>query len=500
MAAGTMVELTAADGDINCADQLDMFEAYQKVFVVNGANLKVADFINVKLTHGALATAHAKGDTLTQAVSGAVMVVDFTNSAKTMTYGYVTNGTFDTSNSVSGSGSGSAFTPTAVTDKPHWYDWTVYPGGASGSMPNYAYIGCLYRGRLVLAGDPAHPHLWYMSKVNDPWNWVYSDVDPLTAVAGGNADAGEVGDIIRCLIPYKDDYLLFGCANSLWVLTGDPAQSGTIDEVDLTVGVYGAKSWCFDGDGNIYFFGTNGIYQITPDLKSVRCISELYLPNLVDDVDANPETHRIVLEHDRKRNGIIITITKLTDGSNQCYYYNLAAQGFFPETYPVQCGPFSLCYYAANDNDYADLLVGCFDGFIRKWDEASKDDNIGVSNTAISSYVVLPIAALSEDMDMKGKLTSLTVELAGGASGGDFSDTDGVTVELFTGDDAGTCLEDIKDGATAFLSKTYSGTGRKRTRDRCSAAFLGIKLSNSTASETWAVNRIYGNVEKSGTI
>jgi hypothetical protein len=141
VAAGTMTELTAASGTIDTTDQLVMFEGYQKVFVVNGANLYVADFINTQLTHSALATAHANGDLLTQATSNAQMIVDHTNTAKTATYGYVTSGMWNTTNSVTGSGIGSAFTPSAVTAKPHWYAWTVYPGGASGTMPTKAYLG-----------------------------------------------------------------------------------------------------------------------------------------------------------------------------------------------------------------------------------------------------------------------------------------------------------------------------------------------------------------------
>ena len=114
VSAGTMIELAAATGDIDTSDQLIGFESYQKGFIINGANLKIADFGNVKLTHTALAVAHAKGDLLTQAVSAATMSVDFTNTAKTATYGHVVSGTFDVTNSITGSGSGSAFIPTGI--------------------------------------------------------------------------------------------------------------------------------------------------------------------------------------------------------------------------------------------------------------------------------------------------------------------------------------------------------------------------------------------------
>ena len=124
VAAGTMTELDTSSGAINTSDQLNMFEAYQKVFIVNGANLKVADFINTKLVHAELATPHAHGDILTQDQAGAddyaYMVVDSTNTAKTATYGYAyyagTTTAFNTTVAIATTGSGTVFTPTDVAD------------------------------------------------------------------------------------------------------------------------------------------------------------------------------------------------------------------------------------------------------------------------------------------------------------------------------------------------------------------------------------------------
>lgn len=205
--------------------------------------------------------------------------------------------------------------------------------------------------------------------------------------------------------------------------------------------------------------------------------------------------------YDIKRHGIVICITKLSDGSNSNYWYDLKLKAFFPEVYPDECGPYSLCYYAANDNDLADLLVGCKDGYIRKFDDSKKDDDVGPTDDAISSYAVWPIQHLAEDNDKEGRLTSLTIELTGGASGGTFSDTDGVSYDIHVADDAETLIEDIKDGATPFTTGTLSGTGRKaRLRVKVRGAWLGLRLYNSTASETWAVNKIYADIKEVGRI
>ncbi|KKN17999.1 hypothetical protein LCGC14_0960250 [marine sediment metagenome] len=507
MSAGTMVVLSDSIGDIDTSDQLEMFEGFQKVFIVNGTNLKIADFINTKLTVTALTTAPTRGSIVTQAGSGATMLVDFVNAAKTIIYGYTTSDDpFVTSGALSGgSMDPEDKVPSAVaqaTTTPHWYDWTVYPDSASGSLPDQAYLGCLWRGRMILSGNPDSPHQWYMSRQADHTDFAYTASDAQSPVAGGNADAGEIGDIVRCLIPYSDDYLIFGCATSIWVLRGDPAAGGSLDDLDKTVGIYGARSWCLDKKGNLYFWGTGGLYKMERDMGKITNISEISLPELVGDEAADPTTHRITLAYDRKRFGVIVCVTKLSDGTNSNYWISLGtkATGLFPESYPEECGVYSLFYYDANDKDYRDLLVGCRDGYIRKFDTAAKDDDIGVIDEAISSYVLYPILQMGED-DVEGILTSLTIELAGGASGGAHADTDGVSYDIYSADDAETLIEDIKDGATAKVTAALSGTGRKtRIRPRVRGAYVGIKFSNSTASETFAINRVLVDVREAGRV
>jgi hypothetical protein len=208
------------------------------------------------------------------------------------------------------------------------------------------------------------------------------------------------------------------------------------------------------------------------------------------------------MEYDRKRFGIVINVTKISDGSSSNYFYalNPITQGFYPESYPDECGPYSSFYYDSTTAANKDLLVGCKDGYIRKFDTSAKDDDVGGSDDAISSYVLFPIVQLSED-DKEGKLTSVTVEVSGGASGGDNSDSDGVTLSLYAANDAETLVEDVKDGATSFSDTTLSTTGRQqRIRSRMRGAYAGLKLANSTASETWAVNRILYERKDAGRI
>jgi len=510
--AGTMSELVAANDDIDTSKPLTAYEGFQKLFIANTTNLKVADFVNTKIATADLNT-HAPdpGTILTGGTSTAKMVVDYITSttadAACTIYGKrTTTATFSSGETVTGTddddNSITFVTSAAETAPPHWYSWTVFGAdSAFGTMPTSAYLVCRYRGRLVLSGSPNYPHQWYMSKIGFPFNFLYGTNDPMTAVAGTNADAGELGDIVRALIPFGDDFLIFACANSIHLLDGDPAGGGSIDELDSKTGIFGPWAWCIDGAGDLWFYGTGGLYKMVGGRSKPINVSQAHLPKLVNDWAAVPGTHRVVLTYDPFRNGIIISRTTLADGTNLNYYYDLKTEGYYPETYPTVCGIFSSHYYDSDTAGKKGLVLGCADGYIRNFYDADKDDDSGGSDTAISSYATWPIEHLSQDNDKEGKLTSLTIELAGGAASGDFSDTDGVSYEIHKGKDAETVLEDIKDGATAFASGTLSGTGRKaRIRNKVRGAYLGLKFYNSTASETWAINRVFGTIVPTGNI
>jgi len=351
---------------------------------------------------------------------------------------------------------------------------------------------------LIIGGHPDYPHQWYACKVADPWNWLYASNNALTAITGQNADAGELGDVLRALIPYGDDYMVMGAAHSMYLMTGDPASGGSIDELSDHIGIYGPKSWVKDTNGNLYFLGTNGLYKMEGGRSKPVNISIGVMPKFIEDWALTPGTHIVTLSYDPVREGIGIHKTATSDGSNENYWFSLKTQGFYPETYPKECGIYS---YTFNDSDsptYKYPALGCRDGYIRCFKETSKDDDIGGSDEAISSYVTLPSMPLGDGMSY-GKLRELVFESAGGASSGDYSDTDGFSYAVYQADDAETLLEDIRDGGTGNFSGTISGTGRSSyIRTKLRGRYGTIKLSNSTAAQTWAINRVLYNRDIAG--
>ena len=299
------------------------------------------------------------------------------------------------------------------------------------------------------------------------------------------------------MIPYKDDYLVFGCADSLWVMRGDPAAGGSLDSLDPTTGIYGPWSFCWDGNDNLYFWGTGGFYKIPAGFGNPKNLSATNLPNLIQDEAADPSTHRITLAYDRDRHGILIMITLLADGTNSNYWFDLRTLGFFPESYPTINAAYSAVYYDANDPDNKGLLLGCQDGYIRVFDEAALDDDAGGSGTAIDSYVTLGPIRIAKEDDRYGRLQSFTAVLG-------TDDTDDMDFYINIGDTAEEVIDDTSTSppsSALFTGTIPAGGGRvQKQRTRARGTYLAIQLANDDNDETWAFEKIIGNVVDAGDI
>jgi hypothetical protein len=514
MAKGDMIALSASTDDIDTTLQLVAFEVFQKLCIANGENLKIADFQNsLLIKSGAFVTPPLFGDLLTQAGTAATMIVDFVNIAKTHVYGRRTSeALFDTSGSVSSDNAGgqamspTTYVPSTSTDRtagPLWYDWTKHPS-KTDDMPPKAYIGCRYRGRAVLSGNPENPWQWYMSRQGDIHDWDYAQNDAQSAIAGQNSAAGLIGDSPIALIPFHDDYLIFAGTHSFHYMRGDPANQGTISALYEGSGIFGAFAHCFDKKGNLWCFGTAGLMMFANTGSGVtrpEIMSDRSWPDFYAETGADPETHRVTLGYDPRRDGIVIKVTLLQDGSNKDYWYDLTTNGLFPETYPKECGGYAMYNYKPADNEFADLIIGCKDGFVRTFEDTAKNDNIGDEEQAIESYVLMPVQALGADSDHNGKANSFTFILSGGAEGGAFNDSDAVSYEFHVADNAEELVEKVMDGDVAPFTGTLIGPGRRqRIRDKVSGGYLAVKLFNSTKDETWSIEFIGYESKSTGRI
>jgi hypothetical protein len=511
--AGTMAELTAANGDIDCSKPLTVATAFQKVFIANGTNLKVADFVNSKITTADVgANPPDFGTVLTGGTSDATMIVDYitTLTGACVIYGKRTStATFVDTETVTGTDDdGNAISFVLNADEvanPHWYDWTVFGNDSSfGVMPAQAYSVWQWRGRVCLSNNTHEPNQWYFSKQFNPFNFVY-DYDnegAQTAVAGRDGDVGEAGDIVRIGIPYNKDYCALACATSFWYFAGDPAEGGSLDELKGAGGILGKHAWCWDDNGNLYACTTAGLIRITPGFETYENLNQETYPDFITDLAYDESLYRLTMGYDSDNKGIIISRVTLADATTTLWWYDFRTQGLFPWSTNNNCGIFSMFSYESGDADYRKLVLGCNDGFLRYLDSSSKSDDAGISgDVAIDSYVTLGPIKLSDRSDGVGKLGNVSCVLAGGGSGSSQSDSDDVAVSIWTGDTGEQVIEKLVANSTPQVGKTFSGPGRIRGQyitKFVRGNYAGIRIGNSTIDESWAMEKITGVVKRTG--
>ena len=509
MAYGDMTQLAASVGDIDTSDNLEMVEAFGKAIILNGANKKVADFINGKLaTANVGANPPDFGSILTGGTSGAKMRVDYVTAltGACTVYGFrSTDATFTTNETVTGlddDGNAISFVISANEDLgPHWYNFGVYGGNTTyGSIPGKLYLGAMYLGRLYAAGDPAYPHQWYATRQGNIWDWQYNINDVQSPSTGGDVEFGVLQDMIRALIPHSIDYLIFGCQKSIYAMVGDPAQGGSMKRVTTDTGVFGARSWCYDDEQRLYFFGTGGIYRLRDDLSGVDHMSEYNLPRLIKDEGADPSTHRITMCYDHDRHGLALSIVNLTTRVNSSYWYEKRGDSWYPEQYPEECSPFSMIYHHASTPAQRGLLFGCSDGHIRQFDDDAMSDDIGPTDEAIDSYVTIGPFALSEQMGGEGIIGNVSGIMSGGASGGSESDSSNATYYVYVGDSPEQVLEKLYADSYKISGTVYAPgyqRGRKK-RQQVRGKYGAIRLRNNTADQTWSFEELEVEITPAG--
>lgn len=485
-------------GDLSTKGYIAVVPAYQSIYLADGrpydADITASgyhklDMVNTSLV-GSPSGDFTAGEVVTQATSEAegifIETVGSGATAKNLVYRTSTE-EFDTTNVVTGADSSETLTPSAVNAPPHWLNWILKANDWSddgGSFPDAgSNIMCLYNGRIVM-NSMNSPHQWFCTRQGYP-----TDLD--ISLAGDDAQAaqndqttqaGLVGDAITAFIPFKDIYLGFGCANSIWVLVGDPS-SGIIRNVTEETGVFGPKSWCRDNEGNIYTVGTDGFYKIPAGTMVgnglIDNISLRLTPGLFESLGLNRRTDRVVLGFDKKKSEVHISIS-MQDGTWACnFIYNTLADAIYPDEYNLDHIPASYLYLNSYKDSERDLIFGCYDGYIRKFDEDTKNDD---GETINSHYLAGPIF-IGDMIRASARIKDIVVTLS--------EDTDQLKWKLYSADSAEKIKQNIENDVDPTYSGTFSSGGRQFSiRHKVKGEFLAILFYNDTLNKSWGVERV----------
>ena len=259
-------------------------------------------------------------------------------------------------------------------------------------------LACFYRGRLVLARVTSNPAQWYMSRIAAPTDFDFG-ADPVetSAVTGTNADVGQPGDVITALFPFSDDFLIFGCGNSIWKMDGDPGYGGALQPLSYETGIVGPRAGVFDENGVLWFLSQGGLCRLMPGSLSIENVSGRRMARILDNL--NLDTNLVQLAYDAYRQHVHILITPTTtETAGTHVVYDTLMDAFWLDQYPYDHGPFSVLSTYGEEDDNRRFLLGGNDGYVRR----HTYDTYGDDGESINSYVRLaPLEAPAGVLETK---------------------------------------------------------------------------------------------------
>jgi hypothetical protein len=352
----------------------------------------------------------------------------------------------------------------------------------AGIVPVGCPLVARYRDRLVLAGAPVAPHVWYMSRQGTftDFDYAAASTDGGRAVAGTSADAGTIGEPITALICHSDDYMIFGCLNSMWILRGDPAYQGQIDNLSRNVGVVDKQAWCRGPGGEVYVLSRDGIYMIPPGGQGgPQPISRDVLPGEMLDIDRTNYT--VTLTYDFRARGVNIFIT--SNDAKQCksYFFDLRTKAFWPETYPNSYQATAAHELISDSAVNSGVILGCRDGYLRRFYDGMETDD----GTSITNYAVYGPIRLGNSDYLEGRCDELIAVTA--------TNSGTVTGTVRVGE-----THEAAEASSAFYTATLSTAGiNYKHRPRARGASCYIRLAGS-GSRCWAIERLALKIARTG--
>lgn len=308
---------------------------------------------------------------------------------------------------------------------------------ALGSPPFGCRFVCRYSDRLCFAGDVYNAHLWYQSRQGEPLDWQYFPTtnDVGRAVAGQSTQAGGIGDQVVAQMPHSDDYLIYGSKNSIYVLRGDAAYGGRIDNISRDIGMVSGDAWCYGPMGELIFLTRDGIYSNERGVAApIQSVSREKVPRELLDVDT--DVYHVTMAYDAQERGIHFMMSPFvsTTATNH-FFLTWPGKAFVRVDFQSDFDPFAQWTYSGDTHDVNGVLFGCRDGYIRKHSLTTHTDD----GWEVDSLAVLGPIYLSQDETREGILQTLSIDLD--------DDSADVRLSIITGKNHAECI----DKANAYI-------------------------------------------------
>ena len=205
-----------------------------------------------------------------------------------------------------------------------------------GGSTQFARLTAQFNSRVALAGIDSAATNWFLSAINNPFDWQPSAGTTLTvdAVAGSTGTKfGETGDNIKALIPVGSSGLLLACENSMVILTNDPVFSdATVRRVSGSIGCLGPRAFANVGEMGVLIASPQGVFGVDPnsfDVEKGARVSKDKLDRLFANTDF--EDTNVVMGYDDARAIAFLAITRTDDSTaSRLYALDMGTGSWWP--------------------------------------------------------------------------------------------------------------------------------------------------------------------------
>jgi hypothetical protein len=345
--------------------------------------------------------------------------------------------------------------------------------GAVGTapIPTGCSIICEWRSRLCLAQGTN----LFMSRINQPGDFDFSQEDPPAAVALPLLQQADLGGTIpspiTVLMAANNDVLIIGCSDSVWALVGDPGANGTIININRGSGVFGANAWTRDDLGNLYWCNNNGLFTYNGSSPPQNLSLNQY-DQFFQAIDGTQNT--VTLEY-RAKTWAIFIFVQPNDGSQGTHImFDIRNNGFWPVEMPPQVGPFAVAYVGGGGPAQREFVFGGTNSTLYTFDTTSTYTGatyLDLGTTAINAEIDLgPIHPGPPGQDS----IVLTIDMTlGEPAAGDSTNAFGGSIVLQGGKSA----YDVTEGTPRIVrTNTFTSDWNNPYTTRCRGGWFSARM------------------------
>jgi len=342
------------------------------------------------------------------------------------------------------------------------------------NAPSSQPLVTTYQRRVVLGGES---HLLYFSGIGNIADWTAATHKPKNikqAVTLTGSKYGEVSRTNKCTMNWKDKVFVFGSTDELWALYGSPV-TGELQNISHSVGIIGAESACVTHDGLVVLLARDGLYTWPIGSKEPpQKLSAEIVPEELKDIDVTSVIVKMAYDH--KSKGVHIFATPDAASAGEHWWFDLKHKAIWRVTFPNNNHQPWVVATLPNSG-YSDVVLGCKDGYLRRFDNTATTDD----GTAVNSDIILGPFQTGGEYGRDGALERMIADFA--------TSTAGLTCRVVRGDAAETVVDntvsDITGGTTTnvFSSHTFAAGHNKVVYPKARGAWCAIWID---AAGRWA--------------